>query len=281
MSADAPPIFPLNRSRKAVFGSSPGVVRPRRDRQDHPNKGQPPAPSPAPVAARATSSSALMADAETFLSRNGHESTLRPGHQGLQRAGLNVRKASDAQHLEAIACAYACYIQIIASPMHASIMAELEAASGRKRSKATHDLHIIVAHFVSYGGDTPGEQLAARKLISRDVRAIQHLKAERVLPSRVQAFGAAPGEGLHAWARRSAARQPARLKPSANAENGRAARAQRRHQALIHEVVLTTRRPDGTRKSRSRFSLTGLLRSDIVALKRCIQRQSARCVKAD
>jgi hypothetical protein len=43
----------------------------------------------------------------------------------VQRAGLNIRKASDAQHLEAIALAYATYIRISTSPLNVAIMRSL------------------------------------------------------------------------------------------------------------------------------------------------------------
>jgi hypothetical protein len=79
----------------------------------------------------------------------------------LQRAGLNSRKASDAQHLEAIALACATDIQISTSPLHAAIMAELETRSGRKPSRTTHDLHLIAERFVSYGGEAAAEQVTA------------------------------------------------------------------------------------------------------------------------
>lgn len=75
-------------------------------------------------------------------------------------------------------------------------MAEVETLSGRKRSRTTRDLYLIVERFVSCGGETPTERLAARKLISRDVWAIQHLESAKVLPSRVQVLAATPGQGL-------------------------------------------------------------------------------------
>ncbi|MCJ2053788.1 hypothetical protein MKL01_29470 [Methylobacterium sp. J-070] len=181
---------------------------------------------------------------------------------------MNIRKASDAQHLEAIALAYATYIRISASPLQAAIMAELEILSGRKRSRTTHDLHLIVERFVSYGGETAAEQLAARKLISRDVRAIQHFETAKVLPSRVQALATTPGEGLHAWARQSAvAKRVCSFPPNAIAE-ARQAKAEARQRALIHEVTITTRRPDGSRKAQRRYAITGVLGIEIARLHR-------------
>jgi hypothetical protein len=107
-------------------------------------------PATAPVesiraGAGAGSSDAVAADAERFLHQvQGAGSQPLDSAGWLQRAGLNIRKASDAQHLEAIALAYATYIRISASPLRAAIMAELETLSGRKRSRTTHDLHLIV-----------------------------------------------------------------------------------------------------------------------------------------
>ena len=204
----------------------------------------------------------IAADAERFLHRAKGDSSRPLGSAGwLQRAGLNIRRASDAQHLEAIALAYATYIRIGRSPLQAAIVAELETLSGRKRTRTTTDLHLVVERFVSYGGESPAERLAARKLISRDGRAIQHLEAAKVLPSRVAALAATPGEGLHAWARQAAATRQASVKPPNAIATARRGRAEARQRALIHEVVLTTRRPDGTRKGRRRFRITGVLGS--------------------
>lgn len=137
----------------------------------------------------------------------------------------------------------------------------LEATMGGKRRRATGDLHLIVARFVAYGGDTPAERLAARKLVSRDVRAIEHLHHRGVLPSAVQDLGRKPGEGLHAWAgQRAAARKP---EPTVSSPDEVAAlqRTDQRERALVHEVVVTTRRPDGTRKGERRFTVTGVSRA--------------------
>ncbi|KNY19705.1 hypothetical protein [Methylobacterium sp. ARG-1] len=91
----------------------------------------------------------MAADAERFLHQAKGAGSQPLGSTGwLQRAGLSIRKASDAQHLEAIALAYATYVRISASPLRAALMAELETLSGRKRSRTTHDLHLIVERFV-------------------------------------------------------------------------------------------------------------------------------------
>ncbi|TXM94705.1 hypothetical protein FV232_10765 [Methylobacterium sp. WL30] len=174
----------------------------------------------------------------------------------------------------AIAQAYAFYVQLCSNPNRAALVAELEPLSGCKRTRTTTDLHLIVERFVSYGGDTPTERLAARKLISRDVRAIQHLEATRVLPSRVQALGATTGEGLHAWARRAAAVRPARHKPTrqAAAQN----RSEQRQRALVHEVTITTRRPDGTCKRRRKVTVTGALTAEIGAVQLRVNRLAQR-----
>jgi hypothetical protein len=104
----------------------------------------------------------VAADAVRFLHRiQGAGSQPLDSAGWLQRAGLNSRKASDAQHLEAIALACATDIQISTSPLHAAIMAELETRSGRKPSRTTHDLHLIAERFVSYGGETAAEQVTA------------------------------------------------------------------------------------------------------------------------
>ena len=211
----------------------------------------------------------MAADAEKFLHQvKGAGSQPLDSAAWLQRAGLNIRKASDAQHVESIALAYATYIRISASPLRAAIMAELETLSGRKRSRTTHDMHLIVERFVSYGGETVAERLAARKLISRDVRAIQHLEAAKVLPSRIQALAATPGEGLHAWARQNAAAKRVSTSPPNAIATARQARVEARQRALIHEVTITTRRLDGSRKARQRFRITAVLGSDVAGLRR-------------
>ena len=210
----------------------------------------------------------IAADAERFLHRSKGNSSRPLGSAGwLQRAGLNIRRASDAQHLEAIALAYATNIRIGRSPLKAAIVAELETLSGRKRTRTTTDLHLVVERFVSYGGETPTERLAARKLISRDARAIQHLEAARVLPSRVTALAATPGEGLHAWARQNAITRRSSITPPNAIAAARRAKAEARQRALVHEVVITTRRPDGTRKARWRYAITGLVASEVAGLR--------------
>lgn len=219
--------------------------------------------------AGAGSREAVVADAERFLHQaKGAGSQPLDSAGWLQRAGLNIRKASDAQHLEAIALAYATYIRIGSSPLRTAIMAELETLSGRKRSRTTHDLHLIVERFVSYGGETAAERLAARKLISRDVRAIQHLETAKVLPTRVQVLAATPGEGLHAWARQRAVAKRVSSSPPNAAATAHQAKAEARQRALIHEVTITTRRPDGSRKAKRSYAITGLLGAEMVGLRR-------------
>lgn len=219
--------------------------------------------------AGAGSRDAVAADAERFLQQVNGAGSQPLGTAGwLQRTGLNIRKASDAQHLEAIALAYATYIRISGRPMHLAIMAELETLSGRKRTRTTTHLHLVVERFVSYGGDSPAERLAARKLISRDVRTIQRLETAKVLPSRVQALAASPGEGLHAWAGQSAASKQASASPRNAIANARQVKTEARQRALIHEVTITTRRSDGSRKARSRYTITDVLGAEIVGLRR-------------
>ncbi len=147
MFKDTVPAFRFNRPRPP----SPSNLLPRRPTprkaHDEPATAK---PATAPVesiraGAGAGSSDAVAADAERFLHQvQGAGSQPLDSAGWLQRAGLNIRKASDAQHLEAIALAYATYIRISASPLRAAIMAELETLSGRKRSRTTHDLHLIV-----------------------------------------------------------------------------------------------------------------------------------------
>ncbi|MCJ2135123.1 hypothetical protein MKK69_13830 [Methylobacterium sp. J-026] len=222
----------------------------------------------------------MAADAERFLHQvQGARSQPLDSAGWLQRAGLNIRKASDAQHLEAIALSYATYIRISASPLQTAIMAELETLSGRKRSRTTHDLHLIVERFVSYGGETAAERLAARKLISRDVRAIQHLESAKVLPSRVQALAASPGEGLHAWARQRALAKRVSSSPPNAIATARQAKAEAQQRALIHEVTITTRRPDGTRKARQRYRISGVLSSEIAGLRRRLKGLEGRSAR--
>ncbi|MGU3479082.1 hypothetical protein [Methylobacterium sp. D48H] len=270
MFNDTVPTFRFNRPRPP----SPSTRPPRRNEPAKAPDGQNSAQLATKVAeadrtgAQASSRDAVAADAERFLHHAKSAGSQPLGSAGwLQRAGLNIRKASDVQHLEAIALAYATYIRINASPLHAAIMTELETLSGRKRSRMTHDLHLIVERFVSYGGETQTERLAARKLISRDVRAIQHLEAAKVLPSRVQALAATPGQGLHAWARqRAVARRVSQSPPNAIA-NARQAKAEAKQRALIHELSITTLRPDGTRKAQRRYVITRVLGSEIADLR--------------
>ena len=271
MLNDTVPAFRFNRPRPP----SPSTQRPRRSEPvKATNESMAAKPTSKPAAslrtnAEAGSRDAVAADAESFLHQakgNGSQPLSSAGW--LQRAGLNIRKASDAQHVEAIALAYATYIRISTSPLHAATMAELEILSGRKRLRTTHDLHLIVERFVSYGGETPAERLAARKLISRDVRAIQHLASAKVLPSQVQALAATPGQGLHAWARQCAVAKRVSASPPNAIADARQAKVEARQRALIHEVTITTRRPDGSRKAKRSYAITGLLGAESVGLRR-------------
>ncbi|MCJ2126998.1 hypothetical protein [Methylobacterium sp. J-077] len=271
MLNDTVPAFRFNRPRPP----SPSTEPPRRNEPAKATNGSMAsklASKPAAslrTNAEAGSRDAVAADAERFLHQAKGAASQPLGSAGwLQRAGLNIRKASDAQHLEAIALAYATYVRISNSPLKSAIMAELETLSGRKRSRITHDLHLIVERFVSYGGETPAERLAARKLISRDVRAIQHLETAKVLPSRVQALAATPGQGLHAWARQCAVAKRVSSSPPGAIAAARQAKGEARQRALVHEVSITTRRPDGSRKSRHRFKITGALGAEISELRR-------------
>ena len=271
MLNDTVPAFRFNRPRPPSPATQPLHRHEPLRAHTEPNAAKP-ASEPAAsdrISAEAESRDAVTADAERFLHQAKGAGSQPLGSSGwLQRTGLNIRKASDAQHLEAIALAYATYIRISGSPMHLAIMAELETLSGRKRSRTTHDLHLIVERFVSYGGETAAERLAARKLISRDVRAIQHLEAAKVLPSRVQGLAATPGQGLHAWARqRAVARRVSSSPPDAIAAS-RQLRVEARQRALIHEVTITTRRPDGSRKARRRYAITDVVGADIARLRR-------------
>ena len=110
------------------------------------------------IGTEAGSCEAVAADAERFLHQiKGVGAQPLDSAAWLQRAGLNIRQSSDAQHLEAIALTYATYNRINAIPLRAALMAELETLSGRRRSRTTHNLHLIVERFVSYGGETPTE----------------------------------------------------------------------------------------------------------------------------
>ena len=256
--APSNPTLPPRRHDLEKASNDPGAAKPASE----PGKSDQPG-------GEAGSRDAVAADAERFLHQAKGDGSQPLGSAGwLQRAGLNIRKASDAQHLEAIALAYATYIRINASPLRVAIMAELESLSGRKRSRTTHDLHLIVERFVSYGGETPAERLAARKLISRDVRAIQHLETAKVLPSRVQALAATPGQGLHAWARQNAVAKRVSSSPPDAIAAAQRAKVEATQRALIHGVIITTRRPDGSRKATSRYAITGVMAAEIAGLRR-------------
>lgn len=270
MQLSTPPAVRLNRTAESHPGPLTAPPKPPHVRTALLAGARSPALPAARVASPQVAPDSLETDAERFLSRTCHGSPAELGARGwLRRAGLNVRRASDAQHLEAIALAYAAHLQVIASPERETIMAELASAAGTKRRRTTHDLHLLVDHFVSYGGDTPAERLAARKLVSRDVRAIEHLHRRRVRPSAVQELGRKPGEGLHAWAGRRAAERKAKPTVISPDEARALASAERRERALTYDVVVTTRRPDGSCKRRRCFTITGVTHDEFdVALRR-------------
>jgi len=140
MLNDTIPAFRFNRPRTP----SPLTLSPHRPASSQASNG-PAAAKPASkpgksdrTSAGAGSRDAVAADAERFLHQvRGSASQPLDSAGWLQRAGLNIRKASDAQHIEAIALAYATYIRISTSPLKSAIMAELEISSGRKRSRTT------------------------------------------------------------------------------------------------------------------------------------------------
>ncbi|WP_267425677.1 hypothetical protein [Methylobacterium sp. GC_Met_2] len=100
------------------------------------------------------------------------------------------------------------------------------------------------------------------------MRAIQHLETAKVLSSRVQALAASLGEGLHAWARQRAVAKQVSSSPTNAIANARRSKAEARQRALIHEVTITTRRLDGSRKKQRRYAITGVLGAEIAGLRR-------------
>lgn len=204
----------------------------------------------------------LQADAERFLRSMNHT---WPGpigaNQWLGEIAKVVRRTSKTQHLRAVALAYAVSLQLAGSPQREAMLKSLETTLGRKRSARTRSLHLVVERFIAYGADTPAEKTAARKLYSRDVRAIEHLKASSVRPSQVELLARDKGEGLDRWARCVAEPRPARRmvpsKPSISAKQ------EAYERGLRHGIVITTTKPDGTRVGRKRASITGVLKSEV------------------
>jgi hypothetical protein len=99
------------------------------------------------ASAATESREAVAADTELFLHQvDGAGSRPLGRARWLQRTGLNICKASDAQHVEAITLAQAANIRISGKLLRATIMAEVETLSGRKDSRTTRDVHMLAAH---------------------------------------------------------------------------------------------------------------------------------------
>lgn len=120
----------------------------------------------------------------------------------INRAQVAVGKATRRQHLLGISLAYALYARVKSLPNSQSLLGTWAKEIGKKPTKRTDALHIIIASVISYGGSNPEDRAKARRLHSRDVQAIRYLISEGLSPEAVVKKGAEEGEGLDAWARR-------------------------------------------------------------------------------
>ncbi|MGO4524973.1 hypothetical protein AB4097_08930 [Microvirga sp. 2MCAF35] len=112
---------------------------------------------------------------------------------------------------------------------------------GKKPTKRTDALQVLVEGLISYGGNTKAEQRLARRLYNRDVQAIKHLISKKVTPSNVVAMGLMPGEGLDSWSRQNS--KPRKLKKPKPRDKG-----------YFLEIIYLTE--EGGTECRARLELT-------------------------
>lgn len=150
-------------------------------------------------------SARVIADARAFIRRrmslpDDAELALSAQLHLFRGAALTVRKATRAQHLEAVAFAYAVYAEGRLHPGFEGLVKELADSIGKKITKRTDALHVILQAVISYGGDTKAEQSDARRLYSRDAQAVRYLISKQIAPSATLGEGSKKGQGLDAWA---------------------------------------------------------------------------------
>lgn len=152
-----------------------------------------------------TFSPALRAGADKLISENPHyqrvvdEAITHPGD--LEKVAERVRIATKKSHVEALALAYAFWIQASFNASYSDFI--LAAARKRKRIRSdTTRLHLIVDQFVTYGDDDQSATGSKRGLYSRDVRIILWMQQQGISPDQLRELGDQPGEGLVIWDKR-------------------------------------------------------------------------------
>jgi hypothetical protein len=121
----------------------------------------------------------------------------------------NAATLSRQQHLEVVARVYALYAYLQGRPNYGHVIKKLADLIGKKPTKRTDALHVLVESMITYGGSTEAERKLARRLYYRDAQAIRHLISKGIPPSQAARKGSEKGQGLDAWSRRYAKSQGA------------------------------------------------------------------------
>lgn len=163
----------------------------------------------------------------------------------VERTQHVMSKASKEQQLEVVAHAYALYASLKHAAEFGAIIEQLAQKTGKKPTKRTHPLHVIVESMIAYGGSDRRAKENARRLYSRDVQAIRWLIREDVRPCDVVSKGQEKGEGLDAWSRRYGEQRKSSVTPKSPAAGG-------------HYLEVKRRLPEGSTILLKRISLDHL-----------------------
>lgn len=109
-----------------------------------------------------------------------------------------VSKATNKQHIKAVAFAYSLWLKSSTNPSYRKL---IEKAWQRrsKLDKRTTPLHLLVESVVLYGDGTKKSRSDNRGLYNRDVCAIRYLHFRKIGPNEVEDYQSNGNGGLRAW----------------------------------------------------------------------------------
>ena len=151
-------------------------------------------------------------DAQVYLRKiaglqPGTELSLPSHFEKLRASFQTLKKANNAQHVEAVAHVYALAVAWKHDLLYLPFVELLAADIGKSIGPRTDALHVLLEARIGYGGDSPEARKDAKRLYSRDVQAIRYLASQTIEPSSVLALAEQHGEGLDAWSRRQSTEQ--------------------------------------------------------------------------
>jgi hypothetical protein len=114
-------------------------------------------------------------------------------------------KSTSRKHLqEAVQLAYGVYAAAQHDQLFAEITAKIVSRASSSHDAKKSQLRLILEAVVEYGDSTPAGRATARRLYSRDDRAITYLISAGVEPGRMWGPDRKKREGLDHWARQAA-----------------------------------------------------------------------------